>query len=345
MVDTYSLRIGAFSRIINTRTVIIVVGLIFLTVAHLLLSLCIGKIPLSLWQVIGVFDELGVTDKSGIGFIVDTLRFPRIVMAALVGIALSLSGLILQTIVRNPLASPDILGVTTGASASAIFFMSFLAPIMSMQLLPIFAMIGAWFTAFLIYLLAWQRGITPMRLILVGIALSAVMGSITTLLLVLSPLTSSLSAYVWLTGSVYGTIWQDVQYFAMWLLGLLPLLMMASRCISLHELEDSIMTGLGLRPERERMLLLLLAVAFAAIAVAYAGAIAFVGLIAPHIAKNLVARTFAGLAITSSLVGANLVMLADLIGRTAFLPLDLPAGVFVAVMGTPFFIYLLIKNK
>ena len=105
------------------------------------------------------------------------------------------------------------------------------------------------------------------------------------------------------------------------------------------------MTGLGLKPERERMLLLLLAVAFAAIAVAFAGAIAFVGLIAPHIAKQLVARTFAGLAVTSALVGANLVMLADLIGRTAFLPLDLPAGVFVAVMGTPFFVYLLIKNK
>ena len=195
-------------------------------------------------------------------------------MAALVGIALSLSGLILQSIVRNPLASPDILGVTTGASASAIFFMSFLAPIMSMQLLPVFAMIGAWFTAFFIYLLAWKRGITPMRLILVGIGLSAVMGSITTLLLVLSPLTSSLSAYVWLTGSVCGTIWQEVRYlrYGYWVCSFL---MLASRCISLHELDDSIMTGLGLKPERERMLLLLLAVAFAAIAVAFAGAIAF----------------------------------------------------------------------
>lgn len=345
MAKTFALRLGPFSRIIHARTVIIVTGLTLLSIVHVLLSLCLGKIPLTLPQVIEALTELNSANKSAFGFIVDTLRFPRIVMAALVGSALSLSGLILQSIVRNPLASPDILGVTTGASAAAIFFMSFLAPYLSIQLMPLFAMAGAWATAFLIYLLAWQRGITPTRLILVGIGLSAIMGSVTTLLMVLSPLSSSLSAYVWLTGSVYGTIWQDVKYFSIWLFSLLPLLIMASRCISLHELDDGIMIGLGLKPERERMWLLLLAVAFAAIAVAYAGAVAFVGLIAPHIAKLLVPRNFSGLALTSALLGANLVMLADLIGRTVFLPLDLPAGVFVAVMGTPFFVYLLMKNK
>ncbi|ENX37464.1 FecCD family ABC transporter permease [Acinetobacter courvalinii] len=342
MDKTFSLRFGPFSRIIHLRTVLVVSCLIFLTLFQIILSLSVGKIPISVTEVLNEFFFRGNGDYH---FILETLRLPRILMALMIGAALALSGLILQSIIRNPLASPDILGITAGASASAVFFMSFLSTSLTIQWLPVFATFGAWLTALLIYILAWRNGVTPIRLVLIGIGLSSIMGAITTLVLVLSPLTTTLSAYVWLTGSIYGALWQEVTQLAMWLAVLLFLMFWIARHVNPHELGDDILVGLGIRPERHRMWLLFLAVALAAISVAYAGAIAFVGLIAPHIARYLVPRSFPDLAITACLVGANLLMLADLVGRTLFLPKDLPAGIFVSLLGTPFFLYLLFRQR
>lgn len=334
-------RRAGFSRSINVRTVVVVLGLSGVCVLIALASLSIGKHIIPIADVLQVLTGEGVRRDS---FIIDILRMPRLLMAGMVGAALGVSGLILQSIVRNPLASPDIMGMTGGASVAAVCFLSFAAPAVSQKWLPLAAMGGASVTAASIYLLAFKQGVTPARLVLTGIGISALMAAMVTLLMVISPLSSTLSAYVWLTGSVFGTSWPDVTSMFLWLCAIVPALVYLSRTVDVLELDDAFAVGLGLRVQHVRMLLLGLSVALAASAVAHAGAIGFVGLIAPHIARALVAHTFAGLAVVTALVGAILVALADLAGRTLFLPLDLPAGMFVSGLGAVFFLYLLIRQ-
>ena len=144
---------------------------------------------------------------------------------------------------------------------------------------------------------------------------------------------------------MYGASWPEPLALASWLLGICPLLVLLARQVMVQQLDDHLAQGIGVRVQWLRAGLLLVSVALAGAAIAWGGAIAFVGLIAPHIAKRLVSPGFAGQAVMAALIGANLVMLADLVGRTLFLPLDLPAGIFVAVLGTPFFLYLLIKQR
>ncbi|MEE4341630.1 iron ABC transporter permease [Pseudomonas alliivorans] len=305
-------------------------------------SLALGKINLSPAKLIDVL--FGHADQSLV-FIVEQLRMPRLALAALVGAALAVSGLILQSIIRNPLASPDLLGITSGASAAAVIYLSFFSAALGAQFLPLAAISGAGLAALAIYLLAWNQGASPLRLVLIGVGVSALLAAVTTFILVFSPLTTTLSAYVWLTGSVYGASWPEPRALASWLVVVLPLLVLLARQVRVQQLDDDLAQGIGVRVQWLRAGLLLVSVALAGLAVAWGGAIAFVGLIAPHIAKRLVPPGFAGQALMSALMGANLVMLADLAGRTLFLPLDLPAGIFVAVLGTPFFLYLLINQR
>ncbi|MBP0944939.1 FecCD family ABC transporter permease [Pseudomonas alliivorans] len=305
-------------------------------------SLALGKINLSPATLLDVL--FGHADQSLV-FIVEQLRMPRLALAALVGAALAVSGLILQSIIRNPLASPDLLGITSGASAAAVIYLSFFSAALGAQFLPLAAISGAGLAALAIYLLAWNQGASPLRLVLIGVGVSALLAAVTTFILVFSPLTTTLSAYVWLTGSVYGASWPEPRALASWLVVVLPLLVLLARQVRVQQLDDDLAQGIGVRVQWLRAGLLLVSVALAGLAVAWGGAIAFVGLIAPHIAKRLVPPGFAGQALMSALMGANLVMLADLAGRTLFLPLDLPAGIFVAVLGTPFFLYLLINQR
>ena len=336
------LTLGPVSLAINPRTLAVVAGLLLTGLLLTLVSLSVGHVILSPVAVMG---ELLRNTGDPEGFIVKTLRLPRVVMSFMVGAALGVSGLILQALVRNPLASPDIIGISGGASVAAVAFLSFLTPYLGIHWLPIAAIAGAMLAASVIYLLAWQQGVTPVRLVLIGIGLSAAMGAATTLMITLSPISTTMTAYIWLTGSVYGSDWSDVHALAPWLVILLPLALARARSIDLQEFGDTVAWGLGLAVQRNRMLLLSLSVALAGAAVAYAGAIGFVGLMAPHIARKLVDRRFAGLAPVAAIIGGLLVMIADLIGRTAFVPLDLPAGIFVSAVGAPFFIYLLFRQR
>jgi iron complex transport system permease protein len=335
-------RRSGFSRRINVATLWRLLAALMVTALIMLGSLSLGKVMLSPLEVLRIL--LSDQDAS-LTFIVEQLRFPRMLLAALVGAALSVSGLILQSIIRNPLASPDLLGITSGASAAAVLYLSFFSVALGQQYLPLAAMLGAGLAALAIYLLAWKQGASPLRLVLIGVGISAMLTAATTFILVFSPLTTTLSAYVWLTGSVYGASWPEPLALGRWLLGILPLLVLLARQVRVQQLDDNLAQGIGVRVQWLRAGLLLVSVALAGAAIAWGGAIAFVGLIAPHIAKRLVAPGFGGEAGMAALVGANLVVLADLAGRVLFLPLDLPAGIFVAVLGTPFFLYLLIKQR
>lgn len=336
------LRSRAISRQLNVSTVVrlLIAGGVLL--ALLLVSLCLGKIPLSPWSALQSFTD---GRQDAIAFIVTELRLPRSLLAMLVGGALALSGLLLQAMIRNPLASPDILGITSGASAATVCYLSFPTVALGAGYLPLAAMTGAAVAALAVYLLAWRAGVSPQRLVLTGVGISALLTAVTTFLLVFSPLTTTLSAYVWLTGSVYAASWQETGTLAGWLLAIVPLWMGVARHVTAQRLDDDLARGIGLHVQWIRLGLLAVSVALAGAAIAWGGAMAFVGLIAPHIAKRLVGPAFGGQAAMTALCGAGLVLLADLCGRTLFLPLDLPAGIFVSALGTPFFLYLLLKQR
>ncbi|WP_122517630.1 FecCD family ABC transporter permease [Pseudomonas viridiflava] len=337
-----TLRYRGFSRRFSLAGLTRLLAALAFTLLVMLGSLALGKVNLS---PATLFDVLFGQADQRLVFIVEQLRMPRLALAALVGAALAVSGLILQSIIRNPLASPDLLGITSGASAAAVIYLSFFSAALGAQFLPLAAISGAGLAALAIYMLAWNQGASPLRLVLIGVGVSALLAAVTTFILVFSPLTTTLSAYVWLTGSVYGASWPEPRALAGWLVVVLPLLVLLARQVRVQQLDDDLAQGIGVRVQWLRAGLLLVSVALAGLAVAWGGAIAFVGLIAPHIAKRLVPPGFAGQALMSALMGANLVMLADLAGRTLFLPLDLPAGIFVAVLGTPFFLYLLINQR
>ncbi|RBI65409.1 iron ABC transporter permease [Vreelandella sulfidaeris] len=317
-----------------------------LLAASAFLSLCLGSFPT---QPLQVLSALTAPAHCDIAFIIWQLRLPRIVLAILVGAALAMAGAILQSIVRNPLASPDVVGITSGAALAAVLYLTLLSTslstLLSIHWLPTAAMLGALVSALLVTSLAWKNGISPSRVVLVGIGLAAAMGAGTTLLIVISEDSAAMTAYVWLTGSLYAAQWGDVMGLLPWLLAATSVALAFSRHADAMALGDQVAEGLGVPILRSRMILLGCSVALAGAAVAFAGGLSFVGLIAPHLAAKLVGRNLARLVPVSALVGALIVVNADLLGRVAFLPKDLPAGIFVAGIGAPFFVYLLHRSR
>ncbi|WP_128104318.1 iron chelate uptake ABC transporter family permease subunit [Paenibacillus sp. DCT19] len=324
------------------KSLLVIIVLFILSLIAAIVGTSIGSDYISPLHVLQTILKVGAGDYD---FVVLTLRLPRVLLSLLVGAALGMSGAILQGIIRNPLASPDVIGITGGAAVAAVGFVSILGGTISIKLLPLFAIIGALVTALVIYVLAWKKGVTPIRLVLIGIGISAIMGAGTTFMLILSPFYTAGQAYIWLTGSIYGASWLDIRTILPVIIIVVPLAMWFARSLNAQEFGDDVATGLGVTVQWHRSLLLLCSVLLAGIAVAVAGTIGFVGLIAPHIARKLVGRMFGSLLLVSGFVGALLVLSADLIARTAFLPLDVPAGVFTAGIGAPFFLYLLFKNR
>lgn len=277
--------------------------------------------------------------------LINQLRLPRILVALLVGASLAAAGAILQGMLRNALASPDVIGVTDGASAVAVAFLTLSAGAFGIRLLPFAALAGAGVTALLLYAIAWKRGITPFRLILVGIGLSAVLSALTTLMILFNPQNEAGQAYVWLAGSVYGSSWENVWTIMPWTLALVPLSLLHATAVDIVQLGDESARAVGVRLQLHRLLLLGVSVGLAGSAVAVAGGIGFVGLVAPHIARRLTGPIYSRLLPASVLLGAIIVVLADLAGRTLFRPADVPAGALTAAVGAPFFLYLLYAGR
>ncbi|WP_257348633.1 FecCD family ABC transporter permease [Pseudalkalibacillus decolorationis] len=334
-------RSNTISLLIEKKAVMIFLVLFCLSALLFIMGLSVGSTVIN---PIAIIEHLLGIGNGEYTFVINTLRLPRMILALLVGIALGVSGLILQGIIRNPLASPDIIGITGGASVAAVMFITYFSDL-SIKWLPFVAITGAGVVSLVIYLLAWKKGVTPIRIVLIGIGIAAVTGALVTMMIVLSPTYSSSEAYIWLTGSVYGANWENVYAMLPWVLIFVPIALLFSRTVNVQELGDQVALGLGSRVQLHRFVLLFISVALAGSAVAFAGGIAFVGLIAPHIARKLVGRSFGSLVPVSALIGGLIVVLADVVARTAFLPLDLPAGVFVSGIGAPFFIYLLYKNR
>ncbi|MFC3284755.1 FecCD family ABC transporter permease [Litchfieldella rifensis] len=331
---------GYLALRLDRRTLAVTAVLGLGLVASAFLSLCLGSHPTS---PTAVLEALLFPAHSDIALIVHEIRLPRVLLAVMVGASLAVAGLILQGLVRNPLASPDVIGITGGASVAAVLFLTLGGAALGESWLPVVAMGGAFLVALGIIALAWQRGVTPARLVLIGIGIAAALGAITTLTIVLSPDTTAMRAYVWLTGSLYAAQWREVVGMLPWMAVCLPLALSQARQLDVLALGDDLATGLGSAVQGSRLVLLLLSVALAGSAVAFAGGLSFIGLIAPHIARRLVARGFTGLVSVTALIGALILLYADLLGRIAFTPRDLPAGIFVAGIGAPLFVYLLYR--
>ncbi|RSL35034.1 iron ABC transporter permease [Salibacterium salarium] len=331
-----------FSFLLDKRTLIVIAVLTVLTTILFILGIGVGSTVIHPVEVVRTLLGQG-TEKNML--IIETLRLPRVIIALLVGAALGVSGAILQGIIRNPLASPDIIGITGGAALAAITFITYFSESLSIKWLPAAAFLGAFFIAIIVYILAWNKGVTPIKLVLIGIGISAVTSSLTTLMIVLSPNNEASQAYTWLTGSIYGASWENVYLLLPWVVVFIPLALICSRSVNIQGLGDDIAKSLGSRVQLYRIILVLISVALAGSAVAIGGAIGFIGLIAPHIARKLVGPSFGGVIPVSAIIGSLIVLSADTVARTAFLPLDIPAGVFTAGIGAPFFIYLLCRNR
>jgi len=282
--------------------------------------------------------------------VITSFRLPRIIVALAVGMSLAVAGGILQGMIRNPLASPDILGITGGASVAVVAFLAIFSDknhslTVSIAWLPLAAFIGAGIVAFLVYFLAWKNGVSPIRLVLIGIGISALMQALTTLMMVMGPIYQASQANIWITGTVYGSNWKNVATLVPWTIVFLTIALVTARTVNIQELGDEVATGLGGKVQKQRFFLLMISTVLIGSSVAFAGGIGFVGLMAPHMARRLVGSSFGALLPVAALLGGILVMVADLIGRTLFSPLEIPAGVFTAGIGAPYFIYLLFKTR
>jgi len=277
--------------------------------------------------------------------IVQSLRAPRVIVAFLVGASLAVSGAILQSVIRNPLAAPDVVGITGGASVGAVAFITYMPAAVSIHFLPVAAIAGAFLAFLLVYLIAWKKGVNPFRLVLVGIGVASLLSAMTTFMLVFSPAYSASSSYIWLTGTVYGTTWTYVWNILPWTFVLMVIALLYTRQMNIQLLGDELAIGLGSPVQRHRFILILISVGLAGSAVSIGGVIGFIGLIAPHAARRLVGPIASRLLPISALFGGIIVALADLIARTAFMPLDIPVGVFTSGIGAPFFIYLLYRTR
>lgn len=328
---------------LDRRVPLLLLVLAIAALAVLVVSVGYGEYPISPINVVKTI--LGLqTDNSDYGFVINTLRLPRVVAAFLVGMGLAIAGTILQGLTRNPLAAPEIVGVEAGAGLAAVSLIV-LFPSVSILLLPMAAFAGAFIAALLVYWLSWNSGSSPIRLILVGVGIGAIASALTSLMITFGNIYDVSQALVWLAGSVYGRTWEHIQALLPWLLIFIPLSFLGARELNTLNLGDDVARGLGSRVEWQRGLLLITSVALAGASVATAGTIGFVGLMSPHLARQFVGTSHEGLLPTAALVGGLMVTLADLLGRSLFAPIEIPCGVITAVVGAPYFLYLLYRNR
>jgi len=314
----------------------IVLGILLF--ALFLTALMVGNTFYPLDEVVRVV--LGET-VPGASFTVGELRLPRAVLAVLSGLAFGIAGVCFQTLLRNPLASPDIIGISNGAGAAAvvgIVVLSLNGPVVS-----VFALVGAVVTAGAIYLLSIKNGFAGSRLILIGIGISAMLQSIISYILSRAASWDIQTAMQWLTGSLNNASWERVLPMALAALVIVPLLLSQGRALGAMQLGDDSAMGLGIRVTATRLLFILGAVALLAFATAATGPIAFVAFMAGPIAARLTGPG-ANLLLPSGLVGAVLVLGGDLLGQFAFGD-RYPVGVITGVLGAPYLIYLLIRSN
>lgn len=320
---------------IDRKKIGIIVGLLMFLIVSVLMSISLGATHISLKEI----SQVLFVEKSGLKYhIVKNIRMPRTMVGMLVGMCLALSGSILQGVMRNSLASPNIIGVSSGAGLAATICIVVIPQYA--YLTPIAAFIGAFVTTLIIYALSYKNGIRPLRMVLAGVAISSLISAIINLILIFYPdrVSDTLGFTI---GSLNLALWSDFYTLLPYaIIGLVLCFLFAGR-MNVLMLGDEIATSLGVNVERTRFFMIALASLLAAASVSVVGLLGFVGLIVPHIVKMLIGSDYRYVYIGSTFLGGAIVIFCDTIARVILAPMEIPVGITMALIGVPFFLYLL----
>ncbi|MEV6949219.1 iron chelate uptake ABC transporter family permease subunit [Streptomyces sp. NPDC051172] len=322
---------------VRAATVVALMLLAALTASVLLIGT--GDFPISAGEVLKTLTGGG---SAGQEFVVHELRLPRVLVGLLVGASLGLGGALFQAVTRNPLGSPDVLGLGQGATAGALVMIVLFSG--SAAQVTMGALAGGLVTGLAIYLLAWKRGVHGYRLVLVGIGVSAIVTAVNSYLLTVSDLVDAARAVVWMTGSLSGRDWDQVRPLLGLCAVLVPLVLANARGLRMMEMGDDVSNALGVRVERVRALLMVAAVLLTATATAAAGPVGFVALTAPQLARRLTRSPGPNL-LSSLCMGAALLVGADWISQRVFGADQLPVGVVTGVLGGVYLLWLLVTER
>ena len=326
---------------IKSKSLKIIIILFFtgFTIFAMVASLTLGSVDISFSTIVHtLLGNVQTTDEM----VIWNIRFPRNIVGALVGANLAVSGAILQAVMKNPLADPGIVGVSSGAGLAGVIMLIFM-PEASILLTPV-AFVGAMLSAAAVYALAWKNGIRPTRIILAGVAVSAFLGSgISALLVFYSDKVQG--ALLWMVGGLSARSWPQVEtLFPYTILGLV-LALAGCKALTILSLGDETARGLGVPVERVRFSMTAVAALLAAGAVSVAGLIGFVGLVVPHIVRLIIGTDYKYVIPGSAILGAGVLVFCDTLGRVAFSPIEIPAGIIMAFLGAPFYLYLLRRSS
>lgn len=322
----------------DRRRRLVMLVLPVLLIASCLYGLTYGSVPISLRDIV---QTLTGHDNTAYTTIIMDLRIPRVLTGLLVGACLAASGALLQGVMRNALADPGIIGVSAGGGLAAMICMVMLPQLG--YLLPVAAFAGAFITSVVVYVLAWDKGASPVKIVLAGVAVNALLGAVTNGIMVIY--SDRVQAVLpWLAGGLNGRSWYHLSFITPYALIGLVLSLAAIRPANVLLLGDDAAKLLGQRVELQRVLIILLASLLAGAAVSVAGLVGFVGLVVPHMIRLIAGEDYRVLLPASMLGGAALVVFADTIARSWFDPIELPVGILLACLGAPFFLILLRKR-
>ncbi|MFF4397950.1 FecCD family ABC transporter permease [Streptomyces sp. NPDC001480] len=330
---------GGLSVRVDVRALTVVVLLLLTALTASVLLIGTGDFPISATDVLKTLTGNGNQIQE---YIVRDLRLPRVLVGLLVGASLGLGGALFQSVSRNPLGSPDVLGLSQGSTAGALVVIVLLSG--NATEVTVGALIGGLATGFAIYLLAWKQGVHGYRLVLVGIGVSAVVTAVNGYLLTKADLVDAARAVVWMTGSLNGRDWDQVWPLLSLCAVLVPLVLANARGLKAMEMGDDVSYALGVRVERVRLVLMVSAVLLTAAATAAAGPVTFVALTAPQLARRLTRSPGPNL-VPSLCMGATLLVTADWAAQRAFGADQLPVGVVTGVLGGLYLLWLLVTER
>ncbi len=337
-VATVTLRWGVLSARAHWRVLWLSGAVVAICVGLMTVGLVVGDFPVPAGRALAT----ALWDRGGeFDFVVNSLRFPRVVVAVLAGACLAVSGALFQSLVDNPLVSPDIIGINAGAAACA---MTVLLVGGHAGLLPLAAFAGALATATVIFVLSWRRGVSGARLVLVGIGVNALLAAVISYLLVRFPIEQVSAAATWQAGTLAAASWSNVAVLSAGLVVLFPPAFVLARRLRVLQLGDEVAGSLGLGVERCRVLVIVVGSGLAAVVVAAVGPLGFVALLVPHVARSLAGALTGGVLVLTALLGAVMLLSADLIAQRLFAPTVLPAGIVTAAMGGPFLLAILRRH-
>lgn len=323
----------------NNKKMIYISSCIVILMFTMLISMKVGSIEISFKDLIV---GLITNESNGPMAIIKDLRLPRVLAAIFIGANLAIAGVLLQAVMRNPLADPGITGISAGASLLSIIVMVFVPQLIYIK--PLVAFVGGTIAASFVYIIAYKDGLSPIRIILAGVAINALLGSISSILTMFNTNSTS-SIQLWLNGSLTSVTYNDVKLlFIYTVLGICFAVLLANKC-NLMALGDKTAQSLGINTNIQRIIISAVAVFLASVSTGVGGIISFVGLIVPHIARFLIGSDHKFLIPFSATLGSILLLIADTLGRIIFKPYEIPVGLVMSVIGAPFFIHLLTRRE